>query len=141
MGIWFWRFGRRIVSDWERILMLVVGGGLGAGLALGLLRALVVVFTLGRKNPASYLLMYGYTGWRLRLAQLPLPWSRIPGVLMFGLLFLVPAAIFTENGGELHKKVITEHHRYQYLECESLTVFLIFLRYLVRRWFTDILVG
>ena len=62
LGIWFWRFGRRVVGDWERIVLLMLGGGLGAGLGLGLLRALVVAFTLGRKNPASYLLMYGYTG-------------------------------------------------------------------------------
>jgi hypothetical protein len=62
LGIWFWRFGQRVVGDWERIVLIMLGGGLGAGLGLGLLRALVVVFTLGRKNPASYLLMYGYTG-------------------------------------------------------------------------------
>ncbi len=43
--------------------------------------------------------MYGYTGWRLRLAQLPLPWSRIAGIIMIGLLLLVPAGILAENLG------------------------------------------
>jgi len=65
LGIWFWRFWRRLFHDWERILLLALGGALGAGLGLGALRAVVVLFTLGRKNPASYLLMYGYLGFLL----------------------------------------------------------------------------
>ena len=50
LGIWFWRFWRRVFHDWQRILLLTLGGGLGAGIGLGLLRALVVFFTLGQKE-------------------------------------------------------------------------------------------
>lgn len=62
LGIWFWRFWRRVSHDWWQILLLALGGGLGAGLGLGLLRALVVLPFLARKNPASYLLQYGNLG-------------------------------------------------------------------------------
>jgi hypothetical protein len=64
-GIWCWRFGQRVFHDWERILLLALGGAVGGFCGLGALRAVVVLFTLGRKNPASYLLMYGYLGFLL----------------------------------------------------------------------------
>ena len=81
LGIWFWRFWRRVFHDWERILLLTLGGGLGAGIGLGLLRALVVVFTLGKKNPASYLLMYSYLGFLVGTA------------LCLGMLLAAPALL------------------------------------------------
>ena len=62
LGIWFWRFGRRVVGDWERIVLLMLGGGLGAGLGLGPLRALVAFLTWGKRNPGTYLQIYGYSG-------------------------------------------------------------------------------
>jgi hypothetical protein len=68
LGIWSWRFWRRVLHDWERILLLTLGGGLGAGVGLGLLRAFVVMFTLGKKGPANYLLMYGYLGFMIGAA-------------------------------------------------------------------------
>jgi hypothetical protein len=62
LGIWFWRFGRRVAHDWERILLLTVGGGIGAGLGQGLLRALVALLSGGQRNPGIYLQMYSYQG-------------------------------------------------------------------------------
>jgi len=81
LGIWVWRFSRRFFHDWERILLLTLGGGLGAGIGLGLLRALVVVFTLGKKNPASYLLTYSYVGFLVGAA------------LCLGMLLAAPALL------------------------------------------------
>jgi hypothetical protein len=41
LGIWFWRFWRRVVDDRDRIIAVTLGTAAGAALALGLLRALV----------------------------------------------------------------------------------------------------
>jgi hypothetical protein len=41
LGMWWWRARRRVIRDRHRIFWLMVGGGIGAGLALGLLRAVI----------------------------------------------------------------------------------------------------
>jgi hypothetical protein len=42
-GIWLWRFWRRVRADWTHIAALAVGGALGAGGGLGLLRMVIAL--------------------------------------------------------------------------------------------------
>lgn len=42
-GVWLWRVGRRVRRDWRWIRALLVGGALGAGLGLGLLRLALAI--------------------------------------------------------------------------------------------------
>ncbi len=44
-GVWWWQAWRRIVHHRRRIGRLTAGGGLGAGIALGLLRAIIAIPT------------------------------------------------------------------------------------------------
>ena len=41
VGVWLWRARRWLIHDRNRLVWLMMGGGIGAGLALGLLRALI----------------------------------------------------------------------------------------------------
>ncbi len=47
-SVWLWRVGRRVVRDRHRIAGLTEGGGVGAGLALASLRALIAIPTTNR---------------------------------------------------------------------------------------------
>jgi hypothetical protein len=43
LAIWWWRFRRRLIRDRRRLAGLTLGGAVGAGLGLGLLRALIAI--------------------------------------------------------------------------------------------------
>ncbi len=45
LGIWFWRFWRRVIDDRDRVLAITLGAGVGAALALGLFRVLIAILT------------------------------------------------------------------------------------------------
>lgn len=74
---WLHRFWRRVRRDWDRLWRLAVGGGVGAGLALGVLRAVLAL-----------LLRTGEAG-RYFYSSLPMGFL-LGGALSLG-LFLAPA--------------------------------------------------
>jgi hypothetical protein len=45
MGMWLWRARRRVICDRQRIAGLTLGGAIGAGLALALMRAMIGIPT------------------------------------------------------------------------------------------------
>jgi hypothetical protein len=69
LGVWWWRFRRRVGRDRRYILRLSAGGGVGAGLGLGALRFLMAPLVGGNRGfmlystfPSGFLL-----GWALSL--------------------------------------------------------------------------
>ncbi len=69
LGVWWWRFRRRVGRDRRYILRLSAGGGVGAGLGLGALRFLMAPLLPGNSGfmlysnfPSGFLL-----GWALSL--------------------------------------------------------------------------
>ena len=59
IAIWRWRALRRIAQDRRRWLVLVLGGALGAGLGLALVRAVIAAFT-PEEQPGIQFSMYLY---------------------------------------------------------------------------------
>jgi hypothetical protein len=60
LGAWLWRVWRRALRDRQRIFARTVGGALGAGLALGIWRALIAA--VGRSQWPVHLFIYSYLG-------------------------------------------------------------------------------
>lgn len=54
LGVWWWRFRRRFVRDLPYIGSLTLGGAVGAGLGLGLLRAVLAPLVQERPGYAFY---------------------------------------------------------------------------------------
>jgi hypothetical protein len=59
-GAWLWRVWRRALRDRDRIFAHSLGGALGAGLALGVWRALIAA--VGRSQWPIYLFIHSYLG-------------------------------------------------------------------------------
>jgi hypothetical protein len=66
VGMWGWRARRRLIRDRQRIAALMVGGGIGAGLALGLLRA--ATGALAGRMVGIQFAMYFWWAWLLGAA-------------------------------------------------------------------------
>src|ERR1051326_1679879 len=60
-AIWAWRAFRRIAQDRRRWLVLVLGGALGAGVGLGVLRVVIAAFAFG-EQPGIQFSMFFYYG-------------------------------------------------------------------------------
>ncbi|HJT25769.1 MAG TPA: ATP-binding protein [Pyrinomonadaceae bacterium] len=76
IAIWRWRALRRIAQDRRRWLVLVLGGALGAGFGLALVRALIAAFT-PTEQPGIQFSMYLYYGFVLGgLLTLGMSWAK-----------------------------------------------------------------
>jgi len=83
MGIWFWRFWRRVIDDRDRVLAITLGAGVGAALALGLFRVLIALLT---HQPVGVAF-----AWYTYLAFIPC------GALGLGMALAPPARLIRRN--------------------------------------------
>jgi hypothetical protein len=65
-SVWLWRFWRRVRADWVHIAAWSIGGALGAGLGLGLLR-MVIAILAGDALWGVHFQIYSYQGLLLGL--------------------------------------------------------------------------